>query len=56
MSAAFSHQDMQLPLVASPVAMGEAVAVYLLAVLGAGALVAQRIWSFDLVSVLKTRE
>jgi putative ABC transport system permease protein len=54
--AAFSHEDMQLPPVVSLSALGGAVAVYLLAVLGAGALVAQRIWSFDLVSVLKTRE
>ena len=53
---AFSRQDFYLPFVVTPRGLGISFATYLGAVVVAAMLVAQRIWSFDLVAVLKTRE
>jgi putative ABC transport system permease protein len=54
--AAFTRQDFYLPFIISPSGLGTAFITYLCAVLAAAALVAQRIWRFDLVAVLKTRD
>ena len=54
--AAFTRQDFYLTFVITPKGWGIAVTAYLGAVLVAAALVAQRVWKLDLVSVLKTRE
>jgi putative ABC transport system permease protein len=54
--AAFTRQDFYLPFVISSGGLGLAFAAYLAAVAVAAALVAQRIWHFDLVAVLKTRD
>ena len=54
--AAFSRQELQLPMVMTARSFGVAFAAYLAAVLGAAALVGQRMWSLDLVAVLKARE
>jgi putative ABC transport system permease protein len=54
--AAFSHEEMRLPAIITPEACGISLLAYLGAVLVAAVLVGQRIWSFDLVAVLKTRE
>jgi putative ABC transport system permease protein len=54
--AAFAGQDMQLPMIIAPRSYGVAISTYLAAVAAAAALVGARIWSLDLVAVLKTRE
>jgi putative ABC transport system permease protein len=53
---AFARQDFYLPAVVTPRGLGVACGVYMTAVLAAAALTMQRIWTFDLVAVLKTRE
>jgi putative ABC transport system permease protein len=54
--AAFTRQDFYLPFVISSSGLGLAFAAYVAAVALAAAMVAQRIWHFDLVAVLKTRD
>ena len=54
--AAFSQQEMQLPLIMTPRSFGLAFVVYLGAVGGAALLVGRRVWTLDLVTALKTRE
>jgi putative ABC transport system permease protein len=54
--AAFTRQDFYLPFVISSGGLGLAFTTYLVAVALAAAMVAQRIWRFDLVAVLKTRD
>ena len=56
LATAFARQDFYVPFVISPRGLGLAFVVYLSAVVIAAALVVQRIWTLDLVSVLKTRE
>jgi putative ABC transport system permease protein len=53
---AFARQDLYLPVVITPGGLGRSCGVYLAAVTTAAALSVQRIWRFDLVAVLKTRE
>jgi len=53
---AFQHQDLRLPAIITPDAYGRSLLTYLLAVGVAAALVARRVWTLDLVAVLKTRE
>jgi len=52
----FQHQDLRLPAIITPGAYGRSVLTYLLAVAVAAALVTRRVWTLDLVAVLKTRE
>jgi putative ABC transport system permease protein len=54
--AAFTRQDFYLPFVIGPSGLGLAFTTYLAAVILAAAMVAQRVWRFDLVAVLKTRD
>jgi putative ABC transport system permease protein len=54
--AAFTRQDFYLPFVISASGLGLAFATYLAALTLAAAMVAQRVWRFDLVTVLKTRD
>ena len=54
--AAFRRQNFFMPLTIAPHAFGIAFATYLGAVLLAAGMAAQRVWRFDLVAVLKTRE
>jgi putative ABC transport system permease protein len=56
LAAAFTRQDFYLPFVISPGGLGLAFTTYMAAVTLAAAMVAQRIWRFDLVAVLKTRD
>jgi putative ABC transport system permease protein len=56
LGAAYSREDVRLPAIITPNSYGGAVGTFLVAVTLAGALVARRIWTFDLVAVLKTRE
>ena len=56
LAAAFSHQDLRLPMILTPHSLGVAFAAYLAAVCAAAALVAPRVWRLDLVAVLKTRD
>ncbi|MGZ3274311.1 MAG: ABC transporter permease [Caulobacteraceae bacterium] len=53
---AFQHQDLRLPAIITPEAYGRSVLTYILAVAVATALVTRRVWTLDLVAVLKTRE
>jgi putative ABC transport system permease protein len=53
---AFARQDFYLPFTISPSGLGLAFTTYLAAVMLATVMVAQRIWQFDLVAVLKTRD
>jgi putative ABC transport system permease protein len=53
---AFTRQDFYLPFHITAKGLGVAFTTYLSAVILAAALVAQRIWRFDLVAVLKTRD
>lgn len=53
---AFTRQDFYVPFAMTPSAYGISCGVYLAAVLVAAALTVQRIWRFDLVAALKTRE
>ena len=54
--AAYSRDDVRMPATITASSYGVAVGAYLIAVALAGGLVARRIWTFDLVAVLKTRE
>ncbi|TAJ70055.1 MAG: ABC transporter permease [Phenylobacterium sp.] len=54
--AAYSRDEVRLPAVISARSYGISLLAYLVAVTVAGALVARRIWGFDLVAVLKTRD
>ena len=53
---AFARQDFYVPFVLTSQGLGISCGAYLAAVGIAAALVARRIWGFDLVAVLKTRE
>jgi putative ABC transport system permease protein len=53
---AFTRQDFYLPFLLSDRSLGVSFATYLSAVIVAVTMVAQRIWKFDLVAVLKTRD
>lgn len=54
--AAYSRDELRLPAIVSPESYGIALAAYLGAVLIACAIVGRRVWTLDLVAVLKTRE
>jgi putative ABC transport system permease protein len=54
--AAYSRNDVTMPATISAGSYGVAIGAYLIAAALAGGLVARRIWTFDLVAVLKTRE
>jgi putative ABC transport system permease protein len=56
LEAAFSHEDLRLPLVMGARAYGISFGAYLGTLIVAAALVGQRIGTLDLVAVLKTRE
>ena len=53
---AFARQDFYVPLAITAQGLGISFSAYLAAVAIAAMLVVQRIWRFDLVAVLKTRE
>lgn len=53
---AFQHQDLRLPAIITPAAYGRSLLTYAVAVAVAVALVVRRVWTLDLVAVLKTRE
>lgn len=53
---AYSREDVRLPAIITANSYGVAIGSYLVAVAIAAILVGRRIWGFDLVSVLKTRE
>lgn len=55
-SEAYSREELRIPLTITARSYGISLCAYLVAVLAAGAAVGRRIWSLDLVSVLKTRE
>jgi putative ABC transport system permease protein len=52
----FQHEDIRLPAIITPEAYGRSILTYLAAVALATVLVTRRIWTLDLVAVLKTRE
>jgi len=54
--AAYSRDEVRLPAVIGLRSYGVSLLAYLAAVALAGSLVARRIWGFDLVAVLKTRD
>lgn len=54
--AAYSRDEVRLPAIIGARSYGVSLLAYLSAVVIAGALVARRIWGFDLVAVLKTRD
>lgn len=54
--AAYSREDVRFPAIITAESYGLAMAVYLLIIAVAGGVAARRIWTFDLVTVLKTRE
>lgn len=54
--AAYSRQDMRLPATISARSMGAAISMFLATVALAGGLTGWRIWTLDMVAVLKTRE
>jgi|SRR5579864_2370904 len=56
LEAAFAHQDLRLPFVVSPRNYAVSLGAYWLTLMAAAGLVARRLWTFDLVTVLKTRE
>ncbi|MGA0603177.1 ABC transporter permease [Caulobacter sp. KR2-114] len=56
LSVAFSHEEMRIPAIITADAYGRSLAAYLTAIAVAGALVVSRVWSLDLVSVLKSKE
>ena len=56
LETAFAHEDLRLPLMMGPHAYGVSIGVYLLTLAVAAILVGRRIWTLDLVAVLKTRE
>jgi putative ABC transport system permease protein len=53
---AYSRDEIRLPAIVGPESYGVALAAYFAAVCVACAIVGQRIWTLDLVAVLKTRE
>jgi putative ABC transport system permease protein len=53
---AFQHEELRLPAIITPGAYGRSVLTYFVAVAVAAALVTRRVWTLDLVAVLKTRE
>jgi putative ABC transport system permease protein len=53
---AYSRDELRLPALVGPESYGVALAAYLAAVLVACGIVGRRIWTLDLVAVLKTRE
>ncbi len=53
---AYSRDELRLPAIVGPESYGIAIVAYLAAVLIACAIVGRRIWTLDLVAVLKTRE
>lgn len=53
---AYSRDDVRLPAIIHASSYAMAIGTYLITVVVAGALVVHRIWRFDLVAVLKTRE
>lgn len=56
LTAAFARQDFYVPVAITARGLGISLAAYLGAVIIAAMLVMHRIWRFDLVAVLKTRE
>lgn len=56
LAVAYSREEVRLPPVITLPSYGAALAAYFGAVVLAGVLVARRVWEFDLVAVLKTRE
>lgn len=54
--AAYSRDEIRLPAIIGARSYGVSLVAYLVAVAFAGGLVARRIWDFDLVAVLKTRD
>lgn len=54
--AAYSREDVRFPAIIAADSYGAAIGAYLVVVALAGGLAARRIWTFDLVAVLKTRE
>ncbi|WP_293677415.1 ABC transporter permease, partial [uncultured Phenylobacterium sp.] len=54
--AAYSRDEVRLPAIIGARSYGISLMAYLAAVTVAGVLVARRIWGFDLVAVLKTRD
>jgi putative ABC transport system permease protein len=54
--AAYSREDVRFPAIIAADSYGVAIGAYLMIVALAGGLAARRIWGFDLVAVLKTRE
>ncbi|AYG96024.1 ABC transporter permease [Brevundimonas naejangsanensis] len=54
--AAYSREDVRFPAIIAADSYGAAIGAYLIVVALAGGLAARRIWTFDLVAVLKTRE
>jgi putative ABC transport system permease protein len=54
--AAYSRDELRLPAVITARSYGIALSAYLVAVLLAAGLVVRRVWTLDLVAVLKTRE
>jgi putative ABC transport system permease protein len=54
--AAYSREEVRLPAVISARSFGLSALAYMMAVVVGGGLVVRRVWSMDLVSVLKTRE
>lgn len=54
--AAYSREEVRFPAIIAADSYGAAIGAYLTIVVLAGGLAARRIWSFDLVAVLKTRE
>jgi putative ABC transport system permease protein len=55
-TSVYARDELRLPLVMTPQGLAVSLAAYLAAVVLAAGLVGQRIWSLDLVAVLKTRE
>ncbi|MEO8114016.1 MAG: ABC transporter permease, partial [Phenylobacterium sp.] len=56
LTAAYSRDEIRLPAIIHARSYGVAITAYLTAVVLAAGLVTRRIWGFDLVAVLKTRE
>ena len=56
LAAAFARQDFYVPVIVTARGLAISFATYAVAVAVAAALVAQRVWTFDLVEVLKTRD
>jgi len=56
LSAAYSREELRLPLTITPWSYAVSLTAYFVAILVAAFAVGRRVWSLDLVSVLKTRE